>query len=124
MFAKGAASPGAKANDDDDDMTIIDGKPVKRKEKLSRAQRKAQRDPNEPKRPVTAYFLFLQHARPQLAKDMPNAKGNELQQEATERWNGMSEEDKRVCSNTIPPLPKIISIFYSSNIFSLFVSAL
>lgn len=71
--------------------------------KKKRKREKKERDPNAPKRPLTAAFLFAQSARPIVKRDLEDAlpPGEDLQPnavnlEVTKRWNEMSEEDKDV----------------------------
>ena len=67
---------------------IIDG--IKKRKRTYR-----QRDPNAPKRPLTAYFRYLQEQRPLLneeAKANPdgeNTKAGDISKIATDRWNQM-----------------------------------
>lgn len=76
-----AATPGAKSE--------VGGK-RKRREKLPR-------DPNRPKRPLTPYFLYMEMARPVIAKDLgPAAKPGDVAAEGTRRWGEMSDEDKQL----------------------------
>ncbi|KAL1612190.1 hypothetical protein SLS60_000414 [Paraconiothyrium brasiliense] len=66
-----------------------------------RKREKKVKDPNAPKRPLTAAFLFAQSARPIIRKDLenevpPGAKlePNAINIEVTKRWNEMADEDK------------------------------
>lgn len=57
------------------------------------------RDPNAPKRPLTAYFRYLQEQRGPLAQQMAKdsngpGKPGDISKAATERWKAMSEEDQ------------------------------
>jgi len=79
--------------DDDDAMTVVNGKPVKRSRKGKKE--KKIRDPNEPKRPLTAFFVFNKHAKPQITQDLPGATKGEVSKEITERWNSMTLEEKQ-----------------------------
>lgn len=69
-----------------------DGKKRKRKYNVK------PKDPNAPKRPLTAYFLFLQDVRPEITAEMGDGphKPGDISQEATRRWKEMSEEAKQV----------------------------
>ncbi|KAI9794036.1 MAG: hypothetical protein M1816_006661 [Peltula sp. TS41687] len=74
-------TPGAKAEGD--------GPKRKRNKKPS--------DPNAPKRPLTAYFLYLHSARPIIAKDLGDkATPGEVSNEATRRWAAMMDEEKEL----------------------------
>ncbi|KAI9682955.1 MAG: hypothetical protein M1829_006391 [Trizodia sp. TS-e1964] len=58
-------------------------------------KRKKTKDPNAPKRPLTAYFLYMQHARPLIGKDLGDkATPGEVSREGTRRWNAMDEPEK------------------------------
>ena len=69
--------------------------PVKGKAKKQKQRRK--KDPNAPKAPPTAYFLYAQQARPLIKKDLgEGAKGDAVTMVASKRWNGLSDEEKEV----------------------------
>src|SRR4051794_13581585 len=87
VLAHSRASLAPSEASNDDAMTVVNGKPVKRKRK-PKSERKP-RDPNEPKRPLTAFFSFMEHAKPQVTKDMPGATKGEVSNEMTVRWNAM-----------------------------------
>jgi hypothetical protein len=63
-------------------------------------RKKRQHDPNAPKRPLTAYFLFMQTARPIIATDLGEGvpKGA-ISTEGTNRWSNMSADDKALWTN-------------------------
>lgn len=74
-----------------------DGKSKKRK------REKKERDPNAPKKPLTAAFLYHQHARPIVRADLEAAlatgqtiEKNAVQIEVNKRWNELPEEEKEV----------------------------
>lgn len=57
------------------------------------------RDPNAPKRPLTAYFRYLQEQRGPLAQQMAKdnngpGKPGDISKAATERWKAMSEDEQ------------------------------
>lgn len=57
------------------------------------------RDPNAPKRPLTAYFRYLQEQRGPAAEEMAKSgngtgKPGDISKAVTERWKAMSEEDQ------------------------------
>lgn len=86
------------------------GKPVKG---TKRKREKKEKDPNAPKKPLTAAFLYAQTARPIVRSDLEQALGpdmklepNAVNLEVNKRWNEMPEEDKEV-SNRILQLPFI-----------------
>ena len=54
-------------------------------------------DPNAPKRALTPYFLYMQSARTQIAKELGDqAKPKEVADEGTRRWQAMPQVDKSV----------------------------
>jgi hypothetical protein len=54
-------------------------------------------DPNAPKRALTPYFLYMQSARAQIAKELgDSAKPKEVADEGTRRWTEMSPAEKSV----------------------------
>lgn len=54
-------------------------------------------DPNAPKRALTPYFLYMQSARSQIAKELGDqAKPKEVADEGTRRWTAMPAADKAV----------------------------
>lgn len=72
-----------------------DVKPKKKK----RAKKEV--DPNAPKRPLTAYFLYAQNARPIIKKDLEKEIGADLKpqmiaNEATRRWKELPEATRQV----------------------------
>lgn len=71
--------------------------------KQKRKRTRKEKDPNAPKRPLTAYFLYSHHARDIIKQDLRDAnngqepKSQEVQDEATRRWNAMVPDEKKVC---------------------------
>lgn len=56
-------------------------------------------DPNAPKRALTPYFLYMQSARSQIAKELGDqAKPKEVADEGTRRWTEMPQNEKAVGS--------------------------
>ncbi|TKA78083.1 hypothetical protein B0A55_03274 [Friedmanniomyces simplex] len=78
---------------------------VKEEETKGKGKRKKRaykpRDPNAPKRPLTAYFRYLQEQRPLLAVEMAEAhngvpqKPGDLSKEATIRWNKLTHDEQQ-----------------------------
>lgn len=69
--------------------------------KKKRKREKKTRDPNAPKRPLTAAFLYAQNARPVIKTDLerelePGQKlePNAVNIEVTKRWNEMTDDEK------------------------------
>ncbi|BAT93625.1 high mobility group B protein 7-like isoform X1 [Vigna umbellata] len=54
------------------------------------------KDPNKPKRPPTAFFVFLDEFRKTFKEANPDSKDvKRVGKEAGEKWRSMSEEDKK-----------------------------
>jgi hypothetical protein len=54
-------------------------------------------DPNAPKRALTPYFLYMQSARAQIARELGDqAKPKEVADEGTRRWTEMPANEKAV----------------------------
>lgn len=54
-------------------------------------------DPNAPKKPLTAYFLYMKTARPQIAAELgPDARPSKVAEEGTRRWTTMATADQNV----------------------------
>ena len=84
-------------------LNNVSGEPLALLETKQRRRRaKKEKDPNAPKRPLTAYFLYSHHARDIIKNDLKAAangvepKSQEVQDEATRRWNNMAVEEKKV----------------------------
>ncbi|KAK2804316.1 hypothetical protein FQN49_008855, partial [Arthroderma sp. PD_2] len=59
-------------------------------------KRKRIHDPNAPKRALTAYFLYMQHERANIAAELgENARPKEVADEGTRRWSEMSDADRQ-----------------------------
>ena len=56
---------------------------------------KPARDANKPKRPGTAFLLFMADFRKQMAGKEPEGGVAALAKLGGEKWRGMNEEDKR-----------------------------
>jgi len=58
-------------------------------------RKKRSHDPNAPKRPLTPYFLYMQHARSIIANDLgPESPKGAVQEEGQRRWASMSAQEK------------------------------
>ena len=53
---------------------------------------KRRRDPNQPKRPMTAYFHFMQERRPIIQEQFPDMKLMDISKLLSEEWRNMSGE--------------------------------
>ncbi|EDO03302.1 hypothetical protein SS1G_05783 [Sclerotinia sclerotiorum 1980 UF-70] len=60
----------------------------------TKERKKRQHDPNAPKRPLTPFFLYMQTARPIIAKDLGDVPKGEVSSEGTKRWTDMAPKDK------------------------------
>ena len=61
-------------------------------------RKKRQHDPNAPKRPLTPYFLYMQHARSIIGQDLgTDAPKGAVQEEGQRRWASMLPAEKQVC---------------------------
>ena len=59
-------------------------------------RKKRTHDPNAPKRPLTPYFLYMQHARSIIANDLgTDAPKGAVQEEGQRRWANMSPTEKK-----------------------------
>lgn len=60
-------------------------------------RKKRTHDPNAPKRPLTPYFLYMQHARSIIANDLgAEAPKGAVQEEGQRRWAQMGPHEKQV----------------------------
>ncbi|GAB4814016.1 hypothetical protein N2152v2_001062 [Parachlorella kessleri] len=55
---------------------------------------KAKKDPNAPKRGLTAYILYSNAVRDEVKKENPEAKMGELSKIIGEKWKGLTDEEK------------------------------
>ncbi|KAH7437134.1 hypothetical protein KP509_05G057900 [Ceratopteris richardii] len=62
----------------------------------TRTKVKRAKNPNEPKRPPTAFLLFMEEFRQAYKKANPNGKGGAslITKEGSEKWRAMSVKDK------------------------------
>ena len=71
-------------------------------------RKRAKHDPNAPKRALTPYFLFMQTARAEIARELgESAKPKEVADEGTRRWSIMDAEDKHVSGSPRVQLPDL-----------------
>ncbi|RWS29668.1 structure-specific recognition protein-like protein [Leptotrombidium deliense] len=69
-------------------------KEKKPKEKKEKKRTKKARDENKPKKPMSAYFLWLQESRERLKKDHPSLNLPELTKKAGELWKEVKDKTK------------------------------
>merc|ERR1712024_303195 len=66
------------------------GRPKKGEEKKQRKKK----DPNAPKRPMSAYFLFMNENRPTVRRDNPDASIGEVAKILGKMWGEIEPEEK------------------------------
>ncbi|KXS97337.1 hypothetical protein AC578_10735 [Pseudocercospora eumusae] len=75
---------------------LANGEPKKRQKRPYK-----QRDPNAPKRPLTAYFRYLKEVRPLIAAEVQNkppidgSKAGDISKIATERWKALGDAKRK-----------------------------
>ncbi|EME82570.1 uncharacterized protein MYCFIDRAFT_79010 [Pseudocercospora fijiensis CIRAD86] len=75
---------------------LANGDPKKRQKRPYK-----QRDPNAPKRPLTAYFRYLKEVRPLIAAEVQNnppsdgIKAGDISKIATERWKALGDAKRK-----------------------------
>jgi len=92
--AKGEASSTLKKVED---KKIGKRKPAVKEDRASKKQdkKKAAKDPNKPKRPASAFFVFMEEFRKTYKDNHPNVKSVAVIGKAGgEKWKTMSEADK------------------------------
>ncbi|XP_022141388.1 high mobility group B protein 7 [Momordica charantia] len=69
--------------------------PKAKKSKVEKRGKK-DRDPNAPKRPPTAFFIFMDDFRKSYKEDHPDSKGGkEVAKEGGEKWKSLTDEEKK-----------------------------
>lgn len=58
-------------------------------------KKKKFKDPNAPKRPPSAFFIFCSEFRPKVKSESPGLTIGEVAKRLGEMWNGTSAEDKQ-----------------------------
>ncbi|KAF3932752.1 hypothetical protein ABW19_dt0205861 [Dactylella cylindrospora] len=85
-FPRPAGGPNASGAQEDDEAE--DGNPAKRRK---RNKNTTPKDPNAPKKPLTAYFAFAKVVRPDVVAALPSASNKEITEELANRWATMKE---------------------------------
>jgi hypothetical protein len=67
----------------------------KRKGKKTNGKRRRPKDPNAPKKPQSAYFLFANDRRPKLRETHPDKKITDVAKMLGAEWKEMSEAEKK-----------------------------
>eukprot|EP00980_Cylindrotheca_fusiformis_P023858 scaffold11076_cov122-Cylindrotheca_fusiformis.AAC.2 len=58
-------------------------------------KKKAKKDPNAPKRNMSAYFLYSVHARPMVKKENPDASFGDIARLISKQFKELSDKDKK-----------------------------
>ena len=85
---------------------------IKRENAFRTAQRKAgksrkanMKDPNAPRKPLSAYFMFLQRIRsdPELVKEVFGDETETTKQSvlAAAKWRSMTDDERKVCTHPV-----------------------
>ena len=61
----------------------------------SGTSKKASKDPNAPKRPLSAFFLFSQDERPDIKKKSPSLSVGDISKEIGARWKKVSDDVRK-----------------------------
>ena len=72
-----------------------DGGEKKERKRVRKRKPKKDVDPNRPKRPQTAYFIWFLKKRPDLKEEFPDLGMTDLSKKAGELWREMTAEDKK-----------------------------
>ena len=56
--------------------------------------KKLRRDPNMPKKPLSAYIYFSQERREQIKKENPKMPVTHVMKEVSNRWSAMTKDEK------------------------------
>ncbi|CAJ1940639.1 unnamed protein product [Cylindrotheca closterium] len=70
------------------DTEAFEGETVKR-------NKRAKKDPNAPKRPISAFFYFSKEMRPKVAAENPEAKSTEITKMLGAMWRELDGDDKK-----------------------------
>ena len=70
-------------------------------EKKERKKKSKTKLPGQPKRPMSAYFLWMNENREQIKKDHPGLSIAEFGKKAGELWKGMSDKSVSFIENTV-----------------------
>uniref|UniRef100_A0A8C3MYX0 FACT complex subunit SSRP1 n=1 Tax=Geospiza parvula TaxID=87175 RepID=A0A8C3MYX0_GEOPR len=93
--ASASSSSGDGDSDRDDKKPAKKAKIVKdRKPRKKQPESKKGKDPNAPKRPMSAYMLWLNASREKIKSDHPGISITDLSKKAGELWKAMSKEKK------------------------------
>jgi len=79
--------PGRTRLDEREMMSYVPAKGGKKKKKY--------KDPNAPKRPPSAFFIFCSEFRPKVKSESPGLSIGDVAKKLGEMWNSTSGEDKQ-----------------------------
>lgn len=65
------------------------------KDTIRRTTTRRKKDPNAPKRPITAYMFYAQDERKVVNRERPDAKFGEVGKLIGEKWRQLSADDKK-----------------------------
>ena len=68
--------------------------PEKNWEKDLKKAKKARKDPNAPKKPMSSFMLYYNQARDKIRAEHPDSKMGQLSKIAGQQWHSMTEEQK------------------------------
>ncbi|KAH7441686.1 hypothetical protein KP509_03G049000 [Ceratopteris richardii] len=81
-----------RASDKNAQLSVKEQKARKRQAKK---ERKAKMDPNKPKRPPTAFFIYLEEFRKAFKEEHPDVKGVAVVGKACgDKWKEMTDDEK------------------------------
>ncbi|KAI8912590.1 high mobility group box domain-containing protein [Gorgonomyces haynaldii] len=70
-------------------------KPVRKAAEGSKKKPRAKKDPNAPKKGLSAFMIFSQENRPKIKEENPEASFGELGKLLGQKWKELDEEDKK-----------------------------
>ncbi|XP_059202744.1 FACT complex subunit SSRP1a [Centropristis striata] len=95
-----SASDSSEDGDDSDDDSAKKKKPKKvkvvkeKKERKPRKEKKKQKDTGGPKRPMSAYMLWLNSSRERIKSENPGISITEISKKAGEMWRQLGKDEK------------------------------
>ncbi|XVF59896.1 hypothetical protein PTKIN_Ptkin07bG0312700 [Pterospermum kingtungense] len=77
------------------DVMQADDKLKRKGERVTKRAKKAAKDPNKPKRPASAFFVFMEEFRKQYKEEHPDNKSvSAVGKAGGGKWKNMSEAEK------------------------------